>query len=740
MWNNKNGILFLFLLALGMSAVAQEPVIKQDTSQTKTLDSVKIIAALKQITIKTLPDIKGTYIFAAKKTEVINLENLDINRVDNNPRQIFSKVPGVFIYETDGTGNQVNIAMRGLDAHRSWEMNVRHDGVMTNSDLYGYPASHFNAPTESIESIEIVRGSGALQYGAQFGGMINYVTKEADTTKKFSFHTQNAAGSYGLWSTYNAAGGKIKKLKYFTYLNYRQADGYRDNSDYKYFAAHINLQYEFTPALKVKLEYNYMNYRNHINGGLNDARFYENPRQSTRDRNYYSPIIHVPSFHIDYAINKNTHLNFVSSAVLGTRSSVQFIALSTVRDTFNTILNSYNPRQVDIDYYNSFAQELRLKHIYHFFSNSSTLVTGLRYINNDLIRKQQGKGTTGFDYDLTLVNPQWGRDLAFKPQNISVFAENLFQFSEKFSVTAGLRYENGNTKMRGIIQNYNPDELPVNIRHHFALLGAGTQYNVSKNISLFANWSQAYRPVIFADIIPTTVLNKVDKQIKDAFGYNTELGARGKLKNYLNFDITLFHLSYRNRNGNIVLTNSSNQTYFYRTNTGNSRSQGIETYIELQPIKWLTTYRTTWQLSIFTSTAFINARYRSGTVVAGSVNQDIKGNRVEAAPQWISRNGIQLKYKSFSTSVQYSYVGSTFSDALNTVQPNNSGTVGLVPSYQLVDWNFTYHFAKRYNLKLLMNNIFNKQYFTERPGFFPGPGGLYPSDGRSIILSAGIKL
>ncbi|HLF46955.1 MAG TPA: hypothetical protein VI548_11050, partial [Chitinophagaceae bacterium] len=100
--------------------------------------------------------------------------------------------------------------------------------------------------------------------------------------------------------------------------------------------------------------------------------------------------------------------------------------------------------------------------------------------------------------------------------------------------------------------------------------------------------------------------------------------------------------------------------------------------------------------------------------------------------------GVQVRYKGFSTTVQYSYTGSTFSDALNTATPNASGTVGIVPSYQLLDWNFTYHFAKHYNMKLLMNNLFNKQYFTERPAFFPGPGGLYPSDGRSIIFSVGV--
>jgi Fe(3+) dicitrate transport protein len=717
--------------------MAQQIPVKTTTAPTKILDSVTIIASLKQAILKPLPDIKGTYLFAGKKTEVILPDKSDINRVDNNPRQLFAKVPGVFVYETDGSGNQVNIAARGLDAHRSWEMNVRHNDIMTNSDLYGYPASHFNAPSESIERIEIVRGSGALQYGAQFGGMVNYITKEADTTKKISYETQNSVGSYGLLSTYNAIGGKTNKLQYYTYFNYRKAEGYRDNSDYNYFAAHTHLIYDISAKFKLRLEYNYMNYLNHINGGLTDAQFYENPQQSTRKRNYYSPVIHVPSLQLNYIINKNTLLNFTSSAILGSRSSVQFIALSTVMDTFNTSINSYNPRQVDIDRYNSYAQELRLKHSYHLFSKPFTLTGGVRYINNNLIRRQLGKGTTGSDYDLSLTDPQWGRNLTFKTQNISVFAENLFQLSSRLAITAGLRYENGATKMRGTIKNYTPDELPVNINHRFTLPGISSQYKINNNISLFANWAQAYRPVIFADIIPTTTLNKIDKQIKDAFGYNAELGIRGKLKNYLNFDITLFDLIYRNRNGNIVLTNSSNQTYFYRTNTGDSRSRGFETYIELQPVKWLTSYRTTWHLSIFTSTAFINARYIRGTVVAGVVNKNIESNRVEKSPQWISRNGVQVRYKGFSSSIQYSYVDKAFSDALNTVKANSSGTVGIVPAYQLVDWNFTWRFEKHYNIKLLMNNLLNKQYFTERPDFFPGPGGLYPSDGRSIILSVG---
>ncbi|MFX8481484.1 TonB-dependent receptor plug domain-containing protein, partial [Acinetobacter baumannii] len=89
----------------------------------------------------------------------------------------------------------LNIATRGLDPHRSWEYNIRQNGILINSDMYGYPASHYSAPMESYEKIELIRGTGSLQYGAQFGGMINYISKKPDTSKTFTFENINTAGS-----------------------------------------------------------------------------------------------------------------------------------------------------------------------------------------------------------------------------------------------------------------------------------------------------------------------------------------------------------------------------------------------------------------------------------------------------------------------------------------------------------------------------------------------------------------
>ena len=105
-----------------------------------------------------------------------------------------------------------------------------------------------------------------------------------------------------------------------------------------------------------------------------------------------------------------------------------------------------------------------------------------------------------------------------------------------------------------------------------------------------------------------------------------------------------------------------------------------------------------------------------------------------------TRNGFTLRYKMVSFSTLYSYTSATFADALNTVvPPSATGAVGLVPSYGLLDLNASYRFSKNLNLWVNLNNVTNKQYFTKRPTFYPGPG-VWSSDGRNMSVTLDIRL
>ena len=697
-----------------------------------TMNTVVVSDVSTSSDIYRLEPVQGTYINAGKKNEVIDVGALNANIAEKTARQIFAKIPGVFVYDMDGAGNQINIAARGLDPHRGWEFNIRKDGVITNSDMFGYPASHYSMPMESIDRINLVRGTGSLQYGAQFGGMLNYVGKQADRNRPFTFETINTVGSFGLRSTYNAVGGTVGKVSYYAYYNQRVSDGYRDNAHTDSESEQVTLAFAPWENLTIKAEWARSNYTYRIPGPLTDAMFHADPTQSIRSRNYFNPDINVPSLSAELKLSDHSQIHLTSSAVIGAWNSVLFDKTPNILDVIDPVTKQPANRQVDIDHFNSYTTEVRVLQQYLLGGRYSSLAAGVQFMDNDLHRQQLGKGTTGSNFDLSLVAPGWGRDLHLKSQNVAYFVENNFKVAENLSFNAGARMENGRSNMSGTI-TYLADAVPNRISHNYTLLGAGLEYNLGNRQNLYAGWSQAYRPVIFKDIIPGATYDRADKNLKDANGYNLEAGYRGDWK-FLKWDVGVFNVRYNHRLGKISLVDPAGNFYIYQTNIGDSVSRGAEVFVEASfPISPAVGF------SLFTSTSYLVARYENARVAAGTATFNVSGNDVESAPRWMSRNGMTLKWRRVSLSMLYSYVGDSYADPLNTVAPSATSALGLVPSYGLLDVNATFKATEKLTFKVNLNNVADRQYFTKRPLFYPGPG-VWPSDGRSVSVSVGWKL
>ncbi|MBL7776456.1 MAG: TonB-dependent receptor, partial [Saprospiraceae bacterium] len=378
--------------------------------------------------------------------------------------------------------------------------------------------------------------------------------------------------------------------------------------------------------------------------------------------------------------------------------------------------------------------ELRLLHHYALRNQKQVLAIGAQYMHNNMHRRQQGKGTTGFDYDLTRTDPNWGRDMWFKTRNVALFAENIFYLGSRLAVSPGLRVELGETNATGSISYYNPEDVPNRIEHRFPLLGISAKYQLPAESQIYAGWSQGYRPVIFKDIVPASVLERANKDLQNAKGYTAETGIRGKVGQWFRYDVGGFYMVYRNRLGNLLLRDeTTGENYVYKTNIGDNRSFGLELFLEATP------YRSPdFALTVFTSTAYFNARYLDAEVLAGGVNRSVKGNYVEGVPKWTSRNGLQAAWRRWSGSVLFSYVSENFADALNTTAPSANGAQGLVPGYSLLDFNAAYRVGNRLTFRLGVNNLTDRQYYTKRPTFYPGPG-IWPSDGRSVQFSVTIR-
>jgi Fe(3+) dicitrate transport protein len=721
------GLIMLFMIS--HQIIAQQT----DSIPTRILDSILI----RDTRISTfLPETEGVNIYAGKKTNVIDLNDGEANLPQNIGRTIFSKIAGVHIWDMDGAGIQMNISTRGTDAHRSIEMNMRQNGYNTNSDIFGYPENHYTVPMQGVKQVQLVRGSAALQFGSQFGGMMNYVMKDGEGSKPFFIESDQTIGSYNFFNSYNAIGGSKGKVTYYAYYDNRHGDGWRPNSRYNYQALYASFKYRFNDRGSLSFQFSRMDYTQQIAGGLTDAMFNANPQQSNRSRNFFTPKINVPAITLEYDLSPKTHLQIMANGIWGERSSVQFINTANVSDTINNMIGSHNPRQVDRDFYKGVAIESRLLHRYRAGSMSGVLAGGVRLSHNATDRHQRGRGTTGADPDMSLVAP-YGIDLQFTTNNVAAFLENQFRIIDKFSVTPGVRYELIDSRLEGVINNAS---FPVSYsgNRSFPLFGVGTQYQVSDGTQLYANISQAYRPYLYASITPADQVGVIDPNLRDSRGYDIDAGYRGTLGDLLKFDVNGFYVFYGDRIGRLTQTNTDNSTYQLTTNIGNSIHKGVEAFTNLSLLKAFGSSTTHSELWLFMSLAYTHARYATGSLSNNTENISIKGNMVENVPAWNNRYGLEFRLRGFRSTFQVTQVSRQFSDANNTVFIA-TGAVGVIPSYVVCDWSFDYGFFKNYHIGGGVNNLTDATYFSRRINMYPGPG-ILPGEGRTVYVTLGVKM
>lgn len=742
----KYKFILLFLTSCFISQAQYEDIAFNDTI--KRLSPV--IVTPKQQSPERMPEMKGNVIFSGKKNEVLKLLNINGNFTTNNAREIFARIPGVTIWENEGSGIQINVGVRGLSPNRSWELNTRQNGYDISSDVFGYPEAYYNPPLEAVETIELVRGGGSLQFGPQFGGMLNYVLKR-ETKKKFSYETQNTVGSYGLMSSYNAIGGNYKKFSYYVYNHSRSADGWRENSQYTVRNTHAFLEYRFTENTKISAEYTNMDYQMQQAGGLTDEQFIINSRQSLRDRNWFGTPWNVFSINFDTKISNNFTSNTKLFGLIGERNSVGFTATPNIVDAINPATNDYANRRVDRDLYENYGIENRNIYKYKLGKIKNNLAFGVRVYKANTQRLQDGRGTTGSDFDIS-IDGKYVRDLDFTTENVAVFAENQFKITDKLSITPGARYEyiqnTGNGRFG--ISSGNDIEMPnKNISRSQPLFGLGLEYKF-RTTNIYANITQAFRPVLFSDFTPPAVTDVIDPNLKDASGFNADLGFRGTFKKYLNFDFSLFYLSYNNRIGGVrqfINNDPSQGTFLFRTNLGETVNKGIEGFANLNITRLFEIERPYGNLDFFASVSFIDSRYTdfrifnaSGTAPNVTITEtNLSGNRVENAPRYIHNFGLSWSNSTISATVQYRMSGRIFTDANNTNTPSANGITGILDDYRVLDLSTEYKFLKNYNIRAGINNLFDEEYATRRAGGYPGPGVL-PGEGRTFYISIGAKL
>lgn len=731
---------------LTLIAIAQQSsTIDTTHNHVRYMSEITLVGRNTRADIHFLPEIVGTTINAGRKNALIVMDNIQGNVVNNTMRQVMAKVPGIQIWESDPSGIQIGIAARGLSPNRSWEFNVRQNGYDISSDPFGYPEAYYTPQLNSVQRIQVVRGAASLQYGPQFGGLVNFILKDgSEAVKPFQYETQQTLGSFNLFNTYHAVGGKTEKVKYYGFWDHRRGDGFRPNSGFHVNTGFASTTWKISPKLKAGVELTHFDYTSQQPGGLTDAQFAADQAQSLRSRNWFDVRWSMAALNFDYAFSQTTRLNVKFFAMDGVRNSIGYLLPSTLKDSINPAMLTHTHRRADLDQYRNAGAEARFITDYAIGRQKHTLSAGARVFTGHTFRRQNGRGDTGSDFNLNVSAP-FPTSLDFHTFNTALFAENIFRVGRDLLIIPGIRYEHISNTTDGRLGLSGNTEIrtPTDTRNrNFVLPGISLEYHVAAT-EVYANFAQAYRPVLFSELIGNPTTDVIDQNLRDSRGHNIDIGYRGRAKDWLFFDVSVFSLDYRDRVGLLAQQRTDGSFYNLRTNVGNSRSKGAEILLEFSPVKVWMKDAFKGNLTLFVSSALIDARYDNVRVIAKSgnylVETNLAGKRVENAPAAIHRMGMTYARGRLTATLQYSHVSKSYSDANNTEIPVATGVNGVIPAYDVVDLSGTWRFNDRLFLKAGINNLLNEKYFTRRAGGYPGPG-IMPAEPRNGFLTLGAKL
>lgn len=725
------------------------------TPFSKELSEVVINQQQEEIfSLKRLNPVEGTAIYAGKKSEVILLNQTVGNLAANNARQIYSQVVGLNIYENSDAGLQLNIGGRGLDPNRTANFNTRQNGYDISADVLGYPESYYTPPAEALGEIQVIRGAASLQYGTQFGGLINFKFKKPNPEKKIELVSRQSLGSFNLFTSFNSLSGTVGKFSYYTYFNYKQGDGFRPNSAFDSKNFFLSANYQLAENTKITLETTYLKYLAQQAGGLTDTQFNEDITFSNRARNWFEIDWRLIALKFNHKFSHKSDFSFNLFGLDAERNALGFRG-DPQRPERNPITEPDDLNAFTRDFmrgeFNNWGFETRFLTRYAVFNRDAVFLMGAKYYQADN-RSFQGPGTAGLGTDFRFTSDQFTdypnqSSFEFPNLNMALFGENIFFINDKLSLTPGFRLEYIKTESEGLYTEVRYDNAGNEIFRQdvednrtldraFVLLGLGLSYNHSDNREAYANISQNYRSVTFSDIRVVNPTFIIDPNIRDEKGFTSDFGFRGKWKKQLSYDVGGFAILYNDRIGTILEDTGANKGDRVRKNIGDALIFGLESFLDWNATSTLGLNTDKFRVNPFVNLALTRSEYLK------SKENNVKGREVEFIPAVNLKTGLRVGYKNFMTNLQYTYLSEQFTDAENTlIAPkgdSREGIIGEIPAYGIMDLSLSYKY-KFLKFEGGINNLLDETYFTRRATGYPGPG-IIPSSPRTYYVTLGVKI
>ncbi len=608
---------------------------------------------------------------------------------------VLRRIPGV--QSTDNSGSagsaiSLNIGVRGLTGRYSPRSTVLLDGVPLAVAPYGQPQLSF-APVSlnNIESIDVVRGGGAVRYGPQnVGGIINFGTRSIPDAPGIAGDASiryNHFGEGGHNTQYSAFVGSQLDNGFGIALLYSGMDGteWRAGSDEKVNDFALKFRYLIDSHSQVYGKLSYYDVTSKTPGGLTVAQYNADPFQNTRPTDYWD------------GERKGIDLGYLNTISATQEAEVKVYYNESSRGS--ALINAartqiaYQPRN-----YQVLGIEPRYTQRLKWGAMTHDVTAGYRFL------RERGDDNS---YNVTIASGARSATATFDNATDAhaLYVDDRIAYGV-WRVTPGVRFEKIESQRDDLAarRTFETD-------NNKALPSLNVAYLYTPALTLFTNYGTSFGPVQNLQLNSQTGTNP----LKPELARTVELGARYKAHG-LSAEGTLYRLRFDNQ-----ITQVPGITPATFRNIGATRHEGIETALDYRFSDGVLD-----GLNLYANWNYTKAIQESGATAGLDV------------PFYSRRTGtIGARYEvgAFSAGLSGSAQSAQFSDAENTIAEAANGGVGRIPGFGVYNAQVGWKLPGKPGVQLLagVNNLADKRYYTRN---VDGNAGRMVAASRTTYVQA----
>jgi len=477
--------------------------------------NIYAIELLEPITVKSTL-IKTNEIDATYSTEVFVKKEIEESK-SKDLYDFLNSQTSVNIAPSYGNTFSQKIDLRGYGIGDGYQNVVvtLNGRKLNNIDMSSQLLS--SIPVDSIEKIEITKGSGSVQYGdGANAGAINIITNGKNEN-----YIKTYLGSNGTKNGTLSLGHSFDNLILNAYLDYTSTDGTRSladgSRDENYNRnKNFNLVYFPTDNFELRIGRTYSNMNIKYGGSLTLAQYEENPNQASYFTEQYFRS-YVTDIGATYDINRNYSIDF------------NFSDENKLSEYSSGYKSNYD--------YKSFNSKLNIK------EDSFKVAVGIDGFSGDRI----------------------GSNNTTTKDNKALFIISEYSLNDELTISSGARREN-------VEYNYSPTSgTSLDDDTYLNAFDIGFNYKLDSNSSIFANYNRSYQS---PDIDRFFTYGSFNGYIEPAIVNNFDLGY-SNIQNKNKFKVTLFRSDLKNE---IYYYNTGNYLTSYNTNIDKSHKYGLELF------------------------------------------------------------------------------------------------------------------------------------------------------------------